>query len=914
MTGWSQIRSWIRATLRRSDMETEMDAELRFHIEDYADDLVQNGVAREDAMRRARLEFGGVERAKEECREARRVNLVDNLTQDLRYAARMMHTNPGFTAVAVLTLALGIGSCTVVFSVFYNLLFNAFSARDASRLVVPALQDADNVGKADGNLEPLTLHLADLDVVREQNQVFEGVVGYITAGGIVLANDGAQQYQFYAARVTSDAFEFYAVPALLGRGVVTDDGKPGASPVFVMNSKTWKDTFKSDPGIVGKSFTVDGEPRTLVGIMPSKFQAFGPQEQIWIPVTRTSGTPRVAGEFPAEILARLKSGVSLNAASADLDLILRRLAALHPDDFPKHFTARVESATDALVGPSGGGPIFQSDIKHLLYDLLAAVMLLLLIACSNVANLLLAHASVREKEIAVRCALGATRRRLIEQLLVESSVLAVTACLLGYAFAWIGTKIIAAMLPQIMGASLGSRIGAETSLGLNLPVLLFGAGVAALTVLICGLAPALHVLRPDLQPHLTGPGNAGDGSFRHGKFRAGVVIAEIALSIVLLTGAGLMMRSFFVLTHVDLGFNPENVLLVVFLPPPSHGRTPAVQRFASPQGQLVLREVVERLEALPGVSEVAIEDTIPGYGPTRGPEITVPGATHSEEAGLLACDENFLRTLELRLTRGRWLSPEDVQTSQYVAVINKRLASDFFGDANPVGGQLKVKSFKGPTGPPQDTSFQIVGVVEDVKSVGPQQPAMPIAFLPYTVRGGFALLLKTTVKPDSLTHAVQEQVWAVDRDEIIGLSSPLKDFLQKNTYATPEFSLMISAPLAGISLALVVVGIFSVMAYSVSLQTHEIGIRMALGAQRKSILEMILAKGARLIVAGIVIGLFVSYALMRFLASQIWGVSLTDPWTFGGVVALIMLAGLGACLLPARRAASVDPMVALRYE
>lgn len=444
MSAWFRIRSWTRATLRRSEMETEIDAELRFHIETYTEDLVRSGVTREEAVRRASLEFGGVERAKEECREARHVNFVDNLIQDLRYAARMMRKNPGFTAVAVLTLALGIGSCTVVFSVFYNLLFNAFSARDASRLVVPALQNADNAGTSDGNLEPLTLHLADLDVVREQNQVFEAVVGYITAGGIVLANDGPRQYQFYAARVTSDAFEFYGVPALVGRGIALDDGKPNAAPVFVMNYKTWKDTFKSDSGIVGQSFTVDGEPRTLVGIMPSKFQAFGPQEQIWIPVTRTSGTPRVAGEFPAEILARLKPGVTLDAASADLDLIVRRLAVLHPDDFPKRFTARVESATDALLGPSGGGPVFQSDIKHLLYDLLAAVLLLLLIACSNVANLLLAHASVREKEIAVRCALGATRRRLIEQLLLESSVLAIAACLLGYAFAWIGTKIIAA--------------------------------------------------------------------------------------------------------------------------------------------------------------------------------------------------------------------------------------------------------------------------------------------------------------------------------------------------------------------------------------------------------------------------------------------------------------------------------------
>jgi predicted permease len=438
--------------------------------------------------------------------------------------------------------------------------------------------------------------------------------------------------------------------------------------------------------------------------------------------------------------------------------------------------------------------------------------------------------------------------------------------------------------------------------------------VTLLATLICGLAPALHVVRADLQPQMAGTGNGVNGTFRHGKLRSGLVIAEVSLSIVLLIGAGLMLRSFFLLTHVNLGFNPKNVLLVVFLPPPSHSMTPAVKRFATPQGRAVLQEVVQRLKALPGVANVAIEDTIPGYGPTRGPEVTVPGARHAEEAGLFACDDHLLPTLELRLIHGAWLSARDVQTSQYVAVINQRLARDFFGEANPVGRQLIVKAFKGPIEPPQDAYLQIIGVVGDVKSVGPQQPAIPMIFLPYTVRGGFALLLTTTVEPASLTHAVREQVWAADRNEIIGLSSPLEDFLQKNTYATPEFGLLTSAPLAGIALLLVAIGVFSVMAYTVSLQTHEIGIRMALGAQQTSVLKMILAKGARLIAAGIVIGLVASYGLTRFLASQIWGVSLTDPWTYSAVVALILLVGLAACLLPARRAASVDPLIALRYE
>ncbi len=838
---------------------------------------------------------------------------LDNLSTYLRYALRTLRKDRRFSLIAIFALALGIGASTVVFSVAYNLLFNAFAARDAGRLVVPVLRDAESAAQAAADMAPLTVHLADLEAIREQNQVFENVVGYVTAGGIVLANDGPQMYQFYAGRVTSDAFDFYGVPPLLGRGIVPEDGTPGASPVFVMNYSTWKGIFNGDPKMLGKTLTVDGEPRTLVGIMPPRFQAFGSQDQIWIPLTSRSDAARPAGEFPTLLLARLKPGVTEEAASADLDVIVQRLARLHPDDFPKHFNARVQSATDFLLGHSRA-PIFHSDMKHLLYDLLGSVLLMLLIACCNVANLLLARATVREKEMAIRSALGASRGQLVRQLLVESSVLAGIACAVGCLLAWSTMKFAGAVIPRTGDIYGGGTMGGETGLGLNAPVLIFALGITVLTTLVCGLAPALYMIRQDLQPHLAGTGNRATGSFRHGRLRAALVVAEVAISIVLLVSAGLMMRSFYVLIHVDLGFNPKNVLLVVFLPPPSHNKTPAAQRFSSPQGRVVLQKVVDRLKAVPGVSQVAIEDTIPGYGPGGGPEVTVAGAPNSVEAGLLACDENFLETVQMRLMRGDWLSRDEVQAARHVAVINQRLADRLFGDSNPMGQELKIKGFKSPFQPPQDAYFQIIGVVHDIKNGGPQRPSIPMVFLPYTVRGGFTLLLKTTVDPGSLRHAVQEQVWAVDRDEIIGLSTPLTDFLQRLTYATPQFGLMISAPLAGIGLVLVVIGIFSVMAYTVSLQTHEIGIRMALGAQRSKILKMILARGAKLIVAGIVIGSIASYALTRFLANQIWGISVTDAWTFGSVLTVVMSVGLAACLLPARRAASVDPLVALRYE
>jgi putative ABC transport system permease protein len=323
---------------------------------------------------------------------------------------------------------------------------------------------------------------------------------------------------------------------------------------------------------------------------------------------------------------------------------------------------------------------------------------------------------------------------------------------------------------------------------------------------------------------------------------------------------------------------------------------------------------MERLKSLPGVAEVTLQDALPGYNGGWPSEFTVAGGTHAEAGSLDGSDENLFQTLAFHLIRGSWLSREQVQGAHHVAVINQRLARDFFGQGNPVGQEIEVKTLKNPIRPSMEVSFEIVGVVGDVKNFGPQQPAMPMAFIPNTINGSFMLLLKTTVEPASLVHTVEEQVWAVDPDEIVGICDPLEDFLQQHTYASPEFSVAISTPLAGIGLLLVIIGIFSVMAYTVSLQTHEIGIRTALGAQQASIFKMILAKGASLLAAGIVIGLFASYGLTRFITSQIWGVSVTDPWTFAAVVIILVSVGLSACFLPAYRATQVDPLVALRYE
>jgi putative ABC transport system permease protein len=894
-----KIRLWLRKLFHVKQFDRELDSELRFHVEAQIETNVRAGMPPEAARQAALREFGGVELAKEECRDERGTRWLEDVWQDVHFGLRMLRKSPGFTAVAILTLALGIGANTVVFSVFYNLMFNAFAAKDASRLVVPVMQDGSQV----------YCRLSDMSSVQEQNQVFENVIGYFS--GFALLRDGLQTYQLSISNVTADAFDFYGVPPLLGRGILREDGKPGAPPVFVINYKTWKGDFSADTRILGKTYTVNGEPRTLVGVMPQRFQAFGELAQLWIPITWTPGMPRTDQEPDIALLARLKPDVSLETASAALEVVFKRLAALHPSDFPKQFAVRGMRANDFLMADAG--TVFQSGIKlkRMLYGLLAAVMMLLLIACGNVANLLLARATVREKEMAVRSALGATRGRIIRQLLIESSILAAGACVAGCLFAWVGMKGVEAITQQKVWAPI---VGGEVAIALNPPVLFFALVVTLLTTLVSGLAPALHVAREDLQPHLVGSGKGVSGNHGHGKLRAGLVIGEVALSMILLIGAGLMIRSFFLLKHIDMGFNPKNVLLLVFAPSQRNDPAPDLAKATSPQEQTTRREVVERLKRLPGVTGIALQDSLPGYNGGRRSQLTAPGESHAEDGYLNGADEYLFETLGFHQIQGRWLSREEVLGARRVAVVNQRLAHDFFGDGNAVGRQIEVNALKTPSQPSVDAFFQIVGVVGDVKNMGPQQPAKPMAFIPNTIRGSFVLLLKTTMEPASMVHAVEGQIWDVDRDELVGICDPLEDFLQQHTYATPEFGVMISTPLASIGLLLVVVGIFSVMAYTVSLQTHEIGIRMALGAQQAGILKMILAKGVRLIAAGTVIGLFVSYALTRFLASQIWGVSATDPWTFAAMVTLIALVGLVACYIPARRATRVDPMIALRHE
>lgn len=839
--------------------------------------------------------------------------LLDNSLRDFRYAIRSLRKDRRFVATAVVTLALGIGSSTVVFSVFYNMLFNALAAKDAGRLVVPVLQG----GNEPDNTSRLYVNWTDLEHLREHNHVFDGVLG--SYSGISIVREGQRSFQLENGRVTANAFQFYGVPPLIGRGIVPADGDAGAAPVFAMSYRTWKGEFGGDPTILGKRFAIDDEPRTLVGVMPERFRGFDMTREIWTPATGNLSAGAAEEGRKYEVLARLKRGVTLASASAEIGVMFKRLVALHPadDDYPKRAKGKVVYANDFLLSRAGNGAVFNSRIrlKTLLYDLLAAVLALLLIACSNVANLLLARATGRQKETAVKAALGASRGRIVRQLLMESLVLAACGCVAGSGLAWVGTRVVESVVHQ----KAWTRLTGEVVVGLNLPVLLFSAGIALLTALLCGVMPALSATKRDLQLQLVGSGKGGDAGLRHGRIRAGLVVGQVALSIVVLVGAGLMMRTLYQLTHVDLGFHAQNVLVAAIAPPRPGDDVPDRALMASEQGRVLFERVVQKIQELPEVESVTQNNSIPGYGPSRGPRVGVPGEARDVEAALDESDQNCLDTLQMRLMAGRWLSRAEVQTRQYAAVINESLAHALFGESNPVGRRFEVKAFrsyfKSAKGDlPETASFEIVGVAGDTKNAGPQAPSVPMAFIPPMIGGGFLLQVRTRTEPAALMHAIQEKVWDADANEVFWIFDPLTEFLERYTYAAPEFGARLSEPLAGIALLLAVIGVFSVMAYTVSLKTQEIGVRMALGAGRLEILRMVLTKGFVLLSAGICIGLSASFGLTRFLSSQIWGVSSTDPWTFGIVILVVMAAGLAACYLPARNATRVEPLVALRYE
>jgi putative ABC transport system permease protein len=804
---------------------------------------------------------------------------MQSLWQDLRYGIRGIRSNPGFCALAIVTLALGIGAGTTMFSVIKNVLVSPFPYKDAQRIAAFNIHDLDSSRGGGRSFFKSSEYIE----FRRGNHVFSEDTGGGNEDVLWTTPEGTEQFD--GGYMTPNTFEFLGVAPLIGRGITPEDAKPGAPPVFVMSYRMWQKRFSGDTGILGRSFTLNGTPMTLVGIMPKRFTKRG--AELWVPADLDPASDRW---FVFQ--GRLRPGVTLKQVEADLLPIAQRLAAINPKDFPKRFTIEATSYVDSIVGP----------FKKTLLTLSAAVALLLLIACANVANMLLARSTARDREMAIRSALGASRWRVVRQLLVESVLLGIGGAVLGCGLAWGGIKAMVSLIP--LGA-----IPQEVEIGLDWPVLWFSLGLAICTALVFGLAPAIQMARRDIVEPLKDSGRGVSGGFRRGRLRNALVIVELALSLVLLTGAGVMIRTFVKLQTTELGFNPRNILVARLPFPRGQYKTVA-------EKQRFFTQLLARVKGLPGVLEVTTTSGLPPYGGI-GTDIDIPGKTHADRWRAIynLVNEDYLRTLGAKLVRGRMLDAGDVAGGRKVAVVNQTLAGKWFVNEDPLGRQITLPNF-GDGAHNAAESFEIVGVVSDIKNSGLQDPVRPELLLPYTVTGSFerGILVRTAGNPIGLLNAVRREIWAVDRNVSLTLTRTLEDFLSDFSYAQPRFILLVLGVFAGIGLVLVAVGVYSVIAYTVSRQTQEIGIRMALGASRADVIAMVMRMGMGLIAIGLAAGLAASLAVSKVLASELFGVSARDPLTFGAVAAVVLAAGAAACWFPALRATRIDPTVALRFE
>jgi putative ABC transport system permease protein len=814
---------------------------------------------------------------------------METLAQDIRYALRNLGKTPGFAIVAILTLALGIGASTAIFSIMENILMEPFPYQDAQRYMGVQIHDTERnqPGGRAAFSGPEFLDYA------EQNHVFDRVIGNDRTDVLYRSGEGTQR--FSGNYVTPGTFEFMGMPALYGRAMQPADYEPGAPPVFVLRYKTWAKSFGADPAIVNKTFVLNGTARTLIGIMPPRF-GWGDAD-MWIPdqPSKAASSKGYAGAFQRYwfLLGHLKPGISIKQAESDLTVVANRLASVYPKEYPKHFTVQIESLTNLVVGR----------FKATLYIVLSAVGLLLLIGCGNVANLLLARATTREKEFAIRSALGANRWRLIRQLLVESLILAVGGAAVGTLFAWGGLKFLVALMPQ-------NIIPAEAVIRLNTPVLLFTLGIAVLTALVFGLVPALKAARKDLNEPLRDSGKGISGGFRHGRLRDAVVVLEVGLSLTLLVAAGLLMRSFMALRDVHLGLQPDHVL-VARLPLP-------VDRYkTADQVTGFYRPLLQRLKALPGIVAATETSALPPYGGLPS-DIEIPGKTHAEKwnAMFQLCSEGYFGVLRIQFLDGRSFTEAEVNGARKLAVVNQTFVKKYLGNENPIGRQVRIAQLAEFDDPVKEPTFEIIGLVADAKNRGLQDPPDPEIWIPYTVTGSAfrGILVRTAREPLSMLNAVEHEIWATDPSVALTLTGTLEGYISQFSYAGPRFGFFLMTIFGAIGLVLVTIGVYSVLAYTTARRTQEIGIRMALGAEGSDVLGMVIRMGLRLVGIGVALGLIASVALGKVIATQLWGVSAYDPWTLVCVPLVLLLTGLLACWLPAHRAARVDPLVALRYE
>lgn len=806
---------------------------------------------------------------------------LERFRQDLRFGARSLARTPGVTGIAVLSLALGIMATTAIYSVVHGVIVDPFPYRDVDRLMSVRVWEPGARGFRTSYSTDQFLEIA------ERSTIFEGVIAS-TISDVLWTGEGEPQ-RLRGNYVTTNTFHVLGVPALVGRAVVPADGTPGAPEVAVLGYRFWRRQFAADPGVVGRELWLNGKARTVVGIMPQRFMWRG--ADVYLPIVFERGRV-VDGVRFVHLLGRLQPGITPARAEADLRPVIEDLRKRDPGQFPEQWRVGLLSFKET----------FPSSIRGALWILLGAVALLLLIACANVSNLLLSKAASRQKEMAVRAALGADRRRLVRQLLTESLLLGLTGGALGVGLAFGALRAILALVPP-------NTIPDESEIAINTPVLLFALAISVLTALVFGLAPALHGSTIDLARPLKAAGRglstgAGPKALRHG-----LVVAEVALSLMLLVGASLMVRTLLAMQSVDFGIRTDRVLTLRV--PLSEQRYPDADRRVA-----LFRELLRRVGELPEVVRAGVNTGIHPFGYWTMP-VEVEGSERPDTQPVLVHQTNpeYTQVMGIALVQGRLFQESEVAARHHVALVNQAFVRRHSAGREPLGRVLRLPRLRSAPFAETDDSFRIVGVVQDTVNRGLADEVWPEVYFPYTITGrADTLAVLSQVDPIALAGAIRDVVHAVDKDQPVTQVRTIAAALEEGFFSRSRFNLVLFSVFAALGLALAVIGVYGVISNAVAEQTQEIGVRIALGAGFREIAGMVIANGLKLIVGGILLGLAGSVAGARLLAEQVWRVSPFDPVSFAAVSLLLLVVGLQACFWPARRAARVDPVTALRSE
>jgi predicted permease len=865
----------LRALLWRDQVIHDIDEELRAHLEMEAEANRELGMTPEEARLSAAKSFGNVASIRDLAYEVKGGGFMESVWQDLRYSARMLFKHRGFTIIAVLTLGLGIGANTAIFSIVNAVLLRPFPFEAPEQLVI--------VGEFVPGGSVSYPNFVDW---RDDRNVFE-------SASAVRSNEsynfsGAGEPERLQGRLVSAGFlTLVGVKPFLGRDFLPEDDRPGAAPAVMLSYGFWSRTFGNDPNIIGKTITLNNQSYTVTGVTPQDFE-FGLPADVTIPIGLSAERFKVRGGDPGiSVVARLKPNVSQQQSESELNVVYKRLEQQYPD---------TNTGRRGVLMPLHES--FVGSVRQPLLILLGAVGLVLLIACANVANLLLVRASTRKREMSVRVALGANRWRIIRQLLTESFMLSSIGAVVGILLAHWGTRFIASKLPD------GIPRLAEANVDLR--VLMFTLGVAIITGLLFGLAPALQASRLNLTDSLK-EGDRGSVGRQH--LRSVLVVCEVALTLTLLVGAGLLIQSFRRVLQVDPGFESQNLLTMQV-------------SVNNPDGNQVVsffKQLQENVRSLPGVKSVAISNGLP-FGGANHPVFFIQGRPLPEPgkapgAIRYTVSPDYFQTMGIELVKGRVFNPQDTPSTPLVVVIDEALAQHFQNE-DPIGQRLSQT----PSGP----FYEIVGVVRHVEQYNLEGQAtrtpqlyldfhqFPAERWPGSVRR-INLLTRTDVEPTSLAAAVRGQIAALNKDQAVFNVRTMEQIMSQSV-APRRFSMLLLAVFAVVALALAVIGIYGMLSYAVAQRTREIGLRMTLGAQRTDVMQLVIVHGMKLAIAGVVLGLLASFALTRTMKNLLFGVSATDPVTFGAITLLLSIVALLACWIPARRATKVDPIVALRYE